>query len=62
MNTNDNVYIPFNISKETLPMFHLDNIDFIEDNPDGRNTTHSLQLSDIRPQRYKRVNIETKFF
>ena len=45
MNTNVNVYIPFNISKETLPMFHLDNIDFIEDTPDGKNTTHALQLS-----------------
>ena len=45
MNMKDNVYIPFNISKETLPMFHLDNIDFIEDTPDGKNTTHALQLS-----------------
>ena len=25
-------------------MFHLDNIDFIEDTHDGKNTTHALQL------------------
>ena len=36
---NNDVYIPFNLSKGTLPMFHLDNIDFIEDTPDGKNTT-----------------------
>ena len=45
MENNDNVYLPFNLSKGTLPMFHLDNIDFIEDTPDGKNTTHGLQLS-----------------
>ena len=45
MENNDNVYIPFNLPKGTLPMFHLDNINFIEDTPDGKNTPHDLQLS-----------------
>ena len=48
MENNDNVYIPFNLSKGTLPMFHVDNIDFIEDTPDGKNTTHALQLSVVQ--------------
>ena len=33
------------MSKDILPLFHLDNIDFLEDTPDGKNTTHALQLS-----------------
>ena len=39
MENNDNVYIPFNLSKGTLPMFHCDDIDFIEDTPDRKNMT-----------------------
>ena len=31
--------------KNVIPMFHLDNIDWLEDKPDGKNTTHYLILS-----------------
>ena len=48
MENNDNVYIPFNLSKGILPMFHVDNIDCIEDTPDGKNTTNALQLSVVQ--------------
>ena len=44
MENNDNDYTPFNLSKGTIPMFNLDDIDFIEDTPDRKNTTHALQL------------------
>ena len=27
------------------PLFHLDNIDWLEDTPDGKNTSHYLQMS-----------------
>ena len=42
---NNGVYIPPNMVKEVIPMFHLDNIDWLEDTPDGKNTTHYLILS-----------------
>ena len=41
---NGNVYIPPNLIKGILPMFHLDNIDWNEDTPDGKNTTHMLMI------------------
>ena len=44
MLTNDNVYIPPNLVKDVLPMFHIDNIDWQEDTSDGKNTTHMLMI------------------
>ena len=45
MKENNNIYIPQNLQKNTLPLFHIDNIDFIEDTPDGKGTTHALIMS-----------------
>ena len=42
---NNDVYIPPGMAKDVIPMFHLDNIDWLEDTPDGKNTTHYLILS-----------------
>ena len=44
MVSNDNVYIPPNLVKHVLTMFHIDNIDWQEDTPDGKNTTHMLMI------------------
>ena len=38
------VYIPPNMVKSILPMFYIDNIDWQEDTPDGKNTSHYLLL------------------
>ena len=35
--------IKTNLQKDALPMFHIDNIDWLEDTPDGKNTSHYLQ-------------------
>ena len=43
MNKNNGVFIPSN-TKDVLPCFHLDNIDFSEDTPHGKATTHALDL------------------
>ena len=45
MKENDGVYIPTNLQKDVLPMFSIDNIDWLEDTPDGKNTSHYLQMS-----------------
>ena len=44
MLSNDNVYIPPNLVKSVVPMFHIDNIDWQEDTHDGKNTTHMLMI------------------
>ena len=41
---NDNVYIPPNVVKYSVPMFHIDNIDWQEDTPDGKYTTQMLMI------------------
>ena len=41
---NNHIYIPPNMVKGLLPMFHLDNIDWDEDSPDGKNSTHMLMI------------------
>ena len=45
MKENNNTYIPQSLVKGVIPLFHIDNIDFIEDTPDGKGTTHALILS-----------------
>ena len=45
MKENDGIYIPTNLQKDVLPMFHTDNIDWLKDTPDGKNTSHCLQMS-----------------
>ena len=42
MTSNENVYVQPNLVKNILPMFHIDNIDWLEDTPDGKNTSHFL--------------------
>ena len=42
---NNGVYIPTNLQRDVLPLFHIDNIDWLEDTPDGKNTSHYLQMS-----------------
>ena len=44
MNESNGVFIQSNI-KGILPHFHLNNIDFSEDTPDGKVTTHALHLA-----------------
>ena len=44
MNKNNGVFFPSNMKKDVLPCFHLDNIDFSEDTPNGKATTHALNL------------------
>ena len=38
------MYIPPNLVKYVLTLFHIDNIDWQEDTPDGKNTTHMLMI------------------
>ena len=45
MKENDNTYIPQSLVKGVIPLFHTDNINFIEVTPDGKGTTHALILS-----------------
>ena len=40
-----NGFPPFNLKKNVIQMFHLDNIDWLEDTPDGKNTSHLLSQS-----------------
>ena len=40
MKENDEIYIPTYLQKDVLPMFHINNIDCLEDTPDGKNTSH----------------------
>ena len=45
---NDGIYIPTNLQKDVFPMFHIDNIDWLQNTPDGKNTSHYLQMSIFR--------------
>ena len=36
MKEKDGIYIPTNIQKDVFSMFHIDNIDWLEDTPDGK--------------------------
>ena len=42
MALNGGICIPFNLKKNVIPMFHPDNIDWLEDTPDVKNTSHLL--------------------
>ena len=42
MKTSYNKYIPLNFIKGTLPYYHIDNIEFLEDTSDGSSTTHAF--------------------
>ena len=42
MASNENVYVPPNFVKNVSPVFHIDSIDWLEDTPDGKNTSHFL--------------------
>ena len=35
-------FIPFNLEKNVMHMFHLDNINWLEDTLDGKSTFHLL--------------------
>ena len=39
------ILMPFNLKENAIPMLHLDSIDWIKDTPDGKNTSHLLQLN-----------------
>lgn len=42
MKARENKYIPLNFIKRTLPYYHIDIIDFLEETSDGSSTTHEL--------------------
>ena len=39
------ILMPFKLKENVIPMFYLDSIDWIKDTPDGKNTSHLLQLN-----------------
>ena len=39
-----------------IPMFHLDNIDWLEDSADGKKTSHLLQLSAFQPNNSRNLS------
>ena len=43
--SNGGIFIPFNLVKNVIAMFHLDNIEWLEDTADGKNTSHILSRS-----------------
>ena len=45
MQANDNVYLPPDIILGRHIFFAIDNIDFTEDTPDGKNTTHATAIA-----------------
>ena len=45
MKENYGMYIATNLQKDVIPMFHIDNIDWLKDAPNGKNTSHYLQMS-----------------
>ena len=49
MVSNGGIFIPFNLKKNIIPIFHLDNIYWLEDTPNDKNMSHALQLSVIQP-------------
>lgn len=44
------IFIPFNLKKSIIPLFHFDSIDWLVDTPDGKNTFHVLQLIVFQPR------------
>ena len=54
---NGNKHIPFNFIKETLPYYHIVNIDFLEDTSDGSSTTHVLNCIAFQPHIAKSLDI-----
>ena len=42
---NQGVYVPADIIKDRYIFFAVDNVDFMEDTPDGKNTTHATALA-----------------
>ena len=50
MKENDGIYIPTNLQKDAPPMFHITNIDWLEDTPDGKSTSHYLQMLKIKKE------------
>ena len=42
---NDGIYIPTNLEKDSLPMFHINNIDWLEDTPGENSTSHYLKMN-----------------
>ena len=57
MKARDNKYIPLNFIKGTLPYYHVDNMDFLEDTSDGRLTTHALNSIAFQPHLLKSLDI-----
>ena len=45
MNNNNGVYLPTNIVLGRFLFFAVDNIDFAEDTPDGKNTLHGTAMA-----------------
>jgi len=50
INKNQGIY------KNVIPMFHLDNIDWLEDSADGKKTSHLLQLSAFQPNNSRNLS------
>ena len=43
--SNSDIFIPFTLKKNVIPIFHLENIDWFEDTLYGKSTSHLLQIS-----------------
>lgn len=50
MVSSEGIFIPFYLKKNFIPMFHPDNIDWLETTPDGENTSNLLGLSVFQPR------------
>ena len=50
MISNVGMFIPFNLKKSIIPLFRFDNIDWLVDTPDGKNTFHVFQLIVFQPR------------
>ena len=42
-----NRFLRFNLKKNVIQMFHLDNMDWLEDTPDGKNKSRLLSQSSL---------------
>ena len=60
MKENDGIYIPTNLQKDAPPMFHITNIDWLEDTPDGKSTSHYLQMSTFQRKIQELLPIKLK--
>ena len=65
MNSNDGINIPQNLAKGIMVMHHTDNIDWNEDTPDGKNSSHLLQVSTFQqstnqPRKPFTLDLDTK--